>query len=134
MFLMHWESVLAFWSQSDQYRHIDQIIHPAYSRLWFGTARGNDLRFLIGEVCYMNSEWPLAFVNGTHRTRVLAASMRAVPLAARAGVYRRKLLSRCIIQEIAKDDYLDLPDLPVHEPQKLRHSYATHNVAVPLAG
>lgn len=110
---------LSRWSQSDQYRHLDHIIHPVYSKLWFGSSKGSELRLCVGEICYMNPKWPLAFVNGTHRTRVLAKFLRWVPLAAHADVYRRRLFEGCIVREIAQDEYVTLPNLPVCEPQVL---------------
>ena len=120
VFLMDWAAILGHWSRSDQFRHLDSAIDSVYSKLWFDTRKHGEARFFVGEVCYMNPDWPLAFVNGTHRTRVLARFLPSVPLAARADVYRRKLLDGCIICEIAKDEYFELPDLQICEPEALR--------------
>ena len=117
MFLVDWKSVLALWSRDWQdnpatapnFQHI-------YSELWFQYDRRGERRFHVGELCYMSEKEPVSFVNGRHRTGVLSQFMTTVPISANCDLYRRKAFAPCIIRQIRKDEYLQVPDLPVWSP------------------
>lgn len=115
---MNWREVFARWSQTDQYLGLDTLdVRPLFSNLWFNSDKNGHPAFLVGEIF---AQPPMIlFVNGTHRTRVLAKFMGAVPLAARTDIYRRRQFEACIIRRIDKDEIFTLPDLPNHPPQDL---------------
>lgn len=120
MFLVDWKSVSALWSRDWQgnpatapnFQHI-------YSELWFQYDRRSERRFHVGELCYMSKEEPVSFVNGRHRTGLLSQFMTAVPISVHCDLYRRKVFAPCIIRQITKDEYVQLPDLPVWSPESL---------------
>jgi hypothetical protein len=115
IFLMDWKGVVSHWAKDWQCTEpTTHLLNDALSEYWFKRDKRGEQRFEVGLVQCGGKESPLMFLNGIHRTRVLAKFLSAVPLAAQADVYRQKLLSGCIIREIPKDEYLDLPDLPIH--------------------
>ena len=120
MFLVDWKSVSALWSRDCQsnpatapnFQHV-------YSELWFQYDRHSERRFHVGELCYMSEKEPVSFVNGRHRTSVLSQFMTTVPISVHCDIYRKKVFAPCIIRQIMKDEYVQLPDLPVWSPESL---------------
>ena len=120
MFLMDWKKIYSLWSHGDQSDPAEEpTFQRVYSELWFQPDSRRERRFWIGHICYMTSDQPVSFVNGRHRTSVLAQFWATVPLAAHADIYRKKRFAGCIIREISKDEYFDLPDLPILSPRIL---------------
>jgi len=117
MFLMDWPSVLALWSLFWQSNPaMEPQFQRAYSELWFMPDKHGERRFCVGELCYMGEKTPVAFINGRHRTCLLSQFMTAVPISAKCSLYRRKEFAPCIIRQITKEEYFQLPDLPVYPP------------------
>jgi hypothetical protein len=119
-FLMDWKALQRHWQLSHHYhRPNDSALLNVYSDLWFTKDRSGETRFSVGALAYCTPDEPLAFVNGRHRTHVLARFMAAVPLAAGADIYRRKSLGDCIIRQITRDEFIELPDLAIRSPREL---------------
>jgi hypothetical protein len=107
------DKFLILFDQSDFTNRKCQNVRSEYRSDWFVKNDYNENCFILPVVAFINNR--TQFINGRHRTAVLLKYMDLIPLTlAYPFSMTKHHLNQITTKPIKKNDFIDLPDLPMY--------------------
>ncbi len=115
-----WRELGDLWTKNDFHPLDVSSLKIAYHKLWFKDAEEGRPRFQVGELGFDPRFGYVSFLNGRHRTILLASLLEIVPIAVDSTILENELFDRFLLRPIEKDELIELPDLEIMTANQLR--------------
>ena len=117
---VRWHELGELWMKNDFHPLSVFSLKPAYHKLWFKDSDDGQSQFQMGEIEFSPERGYLMFVNGRHRTILLASLLDEIPIAVDNTILESGLFKHFLVRPIEKGEVIELPDLEILSANQLR--------------
>lgn len=115
-----WVKIQEYWKRNTFHPLSHDELKPALHNLWFANKNDGTVSFKIGAIFFNHIFNCIMFHNGRHRTILLTKYRDDIPIAICSSISDHKIIGDSIIRKIRKDDFIELPELPIKSYTEFR--------------